>query len=92
MNDFPKELFLKPRTAKILAVGRADKEICVYSIIHGSSPCNIKFVCFEDDFRVCKSDSTYVRSPCKIEYLFMGETSFLGLRDRPRTRGYLCVE
>ena len=27
MNDFPKELFLRPRTAKILAVGRADKEI-----------------------------------------------------------------
>ena len=29
MNDFPKELFLRPRTAKILAVGRADKEILV---------------------------------------------------------------
>ncbi len=27
MNNFPKELFLRPRTAKILAVGRADKEI-----------------------------------------------------------------
>jgi hypothetical protein len=27
MNDFPKELFLRPRTSKILAVGHADKEI-----------------------------------------------------------------
>jgi len=27
IKDFPKELFLRPRTAKISAVGRADKEI-----------------------------------------------------------------
>ncbi len=43
MNDFPKELFLRPRTAKILAVGRADKEIKCFQIFF--CPCkNILFI------------------------------------------------